>query len=75
VQVPPRPAHVPGAAAPAGAATNSALKQAQPVSSSLAKTAELARPAKKPANAGHMAILDTGSMVSLAQHTESRVRS
>lgn len=75
VQVPPRPARVPGAAAPAGAATNSALKQAQSVSSSLPKTAELARPAKKPANAGHMAILDTGSMVSLAQHTESRVRS
>ena len=72
VQVPPRPARVPGA----GAAKDvQAPKQVQPVSSALAKTAESTRPATKAANAGHMAILDTGSMVSLAQHTEARVRS
>lgn len=72
VQVPPRPPRAPGAAASKGV---QAVKQVQPVDSSLAKTAESARPAKKPADAGHMAILDTGSMVSLAQHTEARVRS
>ena len=77
VQVPPRPARVPGAATPAGAAKGGhAPKQVQPVGSSLAKTAEPAtRPAKTPVDAGHMAVLDTGSMVSLAQHTEARVRS
>lgn len=72
VQVPPRPDRVPGVGASKDV---QAPKQAQPVSSSLAKTAESARPATKAANAGHMAILDTGSMVSLAQHREARVRS
>ncbi|WP_457973267.1 hypothetical protein [Arthrobacter sp. D1-17] len=76
VQVPPQPARLPGAATPSRAAQDAeAPKQVQPVSSSLAKPAEPARPEKKPADAGHMAILDTGSMVSLAQHTEARVRS
>jgi hypothetical protein len=72
VQVPPRPARMPGAGSSKDAP---APKQVHPVNSSLAKTAESARPAKKAADAGHMAILDTGSMVSLAQHTEARVRS
>lgn len=72
VQVPPRPARVPAAGASTGV---QAPKQVQPVSSSPGKTAEAARPAKKPVDAGHMAILDTGSMVSLAQHTEARIRS
>ena len=72
VQLPPRPARVPGAG-PARDAQPP--RQVQPAGSSLAKTAEAARPAKKAADAGHMAILDTGSMVSLAQHTEARVRS
>jgi hypothetical protein len=72
VQVPPRPARMPGA----GSAKDvQATKQVHPVNSSLTKTAESARPGKKAADAGHMAILDTGSMVSLAQHTEARVRS
>jgi hypothetical protein len=43
---------------------------------SLAKSAtEPPRQVTKPAAAGHMAILDTGSLVSLAQHTESHIRS
>lgn len=43
---------------------------------SLEKSAtEPPRQVKKPAAAGHMAILDTGSLVSLAQHTESHIRS
>lgn len=43
---------------------------------SLEKSAtEPPRQVKKPADAGHMAILDTGSLVSLAQRTESHIRS
>ncbi|MBT2522349.1 hypothetical protein [Arthrobacter sp. ISL-28] len=43
---------------------------------SLAKSAtEPPLQVQKPAAAGHMAILDTGSLVSLAQHTESHIRS
>jgi hypothetical protein len=72
LQVPPRPARMPGAGASKGL---QGPQQVQPVQSSLAKAAEQPRPAKKPADAGHMAILDTGSLVSLAQHTEARVRS
>ena len=45
-----------------------------PVRSALALSAQPPRPARKPA-AGHMAVLDTGSMVSLAQHEDARVRS
>lgn len=72
VQVPPRPARMPGAGPSKDV---QATKQVHPANSSLTKTAESARPGKKAADAGHMAILDTGSMVSLAQHTEARVRS
>ncbi|MCC2660197.1 MAG: hypothetical protein K0R37_971 [Arthrobacter sp.] len=72
VQVPPRPARMPGAGSSKDV---QATKQVHPANSSLTKTAESARPGKKAADAGHMAILDTGSMVSLAQHTEARVRS
>lgn len=46
-----------------------------PVRSALALSAQPPRPARKPAAAGHMAVLDTGSMVSLAQHEDVRVRS
>ena len=46
-----------------------------PVRSALALSAQPPRPARKPAAAGHMAVLDTGSMVSLAQHEDARVRS
>ena len=46
-----------------------------PVRSALALSAQPPRPARKPAAAGHMAVLDTGSMVSLAQHADARVRS
>lgn len=72
VHVPPRPARMPGAGSSKDV---QAPKQVHPVNSSLAKTAESARPAKKAADVGHMAILDTGSTVSLAQHPEARVRS
>lgn len=44
-----------------------------PVRSALALSAQPPRPSRKPA--GHMAVLDTGSMVSLAQHEDVRVRS
>lgn len=46
-----------------------------PVRSALALSAQPPRPSRKPAAAGHMAVLDTGSMVSLAQHEDVRVRS
>jgi hypothetical protein len=46
-----------------------------PVRSALALSAQPPRPARKPAAAGHLAVLDTGSMVSLAQHEDARVRS
>lgn len=46
-----------------------------PVRSALALSAQPPRPARKPTAAGHMAVLDTGSMVSLAQHEDARVRS
>jgi hypothetical protein len=46
-----------------------------PVRSALALSAQPPRPARKPTAAGHMAVLDTGSMVSLAQHEDVRVRS
>lgn len=46
-----------------------------PVRSALALSAQPPRPVRKPAAAGHMAVLDTGSMVSLAQHEDARVRS
>jgi hypothetical protein len=46
-----------------------------PVRSALALSAQPPRPARKPSAAGHMAVLDTGSMVSLAQHEDVRVRS
>ncbi|MFJ5699791.1 hypothetical protein [Arthrobacter sp. NPDC093139] len=76
-QVPPRPTRAPraGASGPDAAKGAGSAPQVQPVQSSLAASAQPARPAKKPADVGHMAVLDTGSMVSLAQHTENRVRS
>jgi hypothetical protein len=69
-QAPPPPPHAPGAKG-----NGKGAKSPQPAQSSPAKSAQAARPAKKPADAGHMAILDTGSMVSLSQHAESRIRS
>lgn len=69
-RVPAPPAHAPGSkGAPAAMGS-------QPAPPSLAKSdAQPARPVKKPADVGHMAILDTGSLVSLAQHTEAHIRS
>jgi hypothetical protein len=69
-QAPPLPSHAPGAKG-----NGKGAKSPQPAQSSPATAAQAARPVKKPADAGHMAILDTGSMVSLSQHTESRIRS
>jgi hypothetical protein len=69
-QVPPPPSHAPGEKR-----SGNGAKSPQPAQPLTANSAQPARPAKKPANAAHMAILDTGSMVSLAQHTESRIRS
>jgi hypothetical protein len=76
-QVPPRPTRAPkaGASGPEAAKGAGSAPQVQPAQSSLAASAQPPRPAKKPADVGHMAVLDTGSMVSLAQHTENRVRS
>ncbi|MEN8585029.1 hypothetical protein ABFP37_20265 [Burkholderia sp. RS01] len=61
----------PNAEAPAPGETGP--KEA-PARSALALSAQPPRPARKPA-AGNMAVLDTGSMVSLAQHEDVRVRS
>ena len=71
-KVPPRPSRAPGAGMANGAGSPQTV---QAVQSSLATSAQPPRPAKKPGSTGHMAVLDTGSMVSLAQHTENRVRS
>lgn len=74
-KVPPRPSRAPGAGTAKGAGSPQPVQPVQAVQSSLATSAQPPRPAKKPGSAGHMAVLDTGSMVSLAQHTENRVRS
>lgn len=63
---------VPHPDAPASSETGT---KGAPVRSALALSAQPPRPARKPAAAGHMAVLDTGSMVSLAQHEDVRVRS
>ena len=44
------------------------------VRSALALSAQPPRPARKPAVAAHAAVLDTGSMTSLAQHPDVRTR-
>jgi len=44
------------------------------VRSALALSAQPPRPARKPAVAGHVTVLDTGSMTSLAQHPDVRTR-
>lgn len=44
------------------------------VRSALAVSAQPPRPARKPAVAGHVTVLDTGSMTSLAQHPDARTR-
>lgn len=61
---------------PAGqsAISKGAAGKGETVRSALALSAQPPRPARKPAVAGHVAILDTGSMTSLAQHPDARTR-
>ncbi|MFE4543652.1 hypothetical protein [Arthrobacter sp. NPDC056727] len=65
-------------AAPAETADRSAGKgtasKGETVRSALALSAQPPRPARKPAVAGHVTVLDTGSMTSLAQHPDARTR-
>ncbi|MFC7848052.1 hypothetical protein ACFUTU_06195 [Arthrobacter sp. NPDC057388] len=51
-----------------------AASKGEPVRSALALSAQPPRPARKPAVAGHVSVLDTGSMTSLAQHPDARTR-
>ncbi|MFF2319214.1 hypothetical protein ACFVTE_23455 [Arthrobacter sp. NPDC058097] len=51
-----------------------AASKGETVRSALALSAQPPRPARKPAVAGHVTVLDTGSMTSLAQHPDARTR-
>ena len=57
-----------------GAASKGGASKGEPVRSALALSAQPPRPARKPAVAGHVTVLDTGSMTSLAQHADARTR-
>jgi hypothetical protein len=70
---------VPAGAAGSGTASNGAdsrspASKGETVRSALALSAQPPRPARKPAAAGHVTVLDTGSMTSLAQHPDARTR-
>jgi hypothetical protein len=58
----------------AGASGKGAATKGETVRSALALSAQPPRPARKPAVAGHVTVLDTGSMTSLAQHPDARTR-
>ncbi|HKS02406.1 MAG TPA: hypothetical protein VJS86_12085 [Arthrobacter sp.] len=57
-----------------GATGKGTASKGEPVRSALALSAQPPRPARKPAVAGHVSVLDTGSMTSLAQHPDARTR-
>lgn len=57
-----------------GASGKGAANKGETVRSALALSAQPPRPARKPAVAGHVTVLDTGSMTSLAQHPDARTR-
>ncbi|WP_314196008.1 hypothetical protein [uncultured Arthrobacter sp.] len=57
-----------------GAPNKSATSKGETVRSALALSAQPPRPARKPAVAGRVTVLDTGSMTSLAQHPDARTR-
>ena len=65
---------VPANPASTGATSNSATSKGEMVRSALALSAQPPRPARKPSVAGHVTVLDTGSMTSLAQHPDARTR-
>ena len=57
-----------------GATSKGTASKGEPIRSALALSAQPPRPARKPAAAGHVSVLDTGSMTSLAQHPDARTR-
>ncbi|WP_353710447.1 hypothetical protein [Arthrobacter sp. K5] len=57
-----------------GAPNKSATSKGENVRSALALSAQPPRPARKPAVAGRVTVLDTGSMTSLAQRPDARTR-
>jgi len=59
---------------PAEPASPGNTSKGETVRSALALSAQPPRPARKPAIAAHAAVLDTGSMTSLAQHPDIRSR-
>lgn len=65
---------VPADPASSGATNRGATSKGETVRSALALSAQPPRPARKPAVAGHVTVLDTGSMTSLAQHPDARTR-
>jgi hypothetical protein len=56
------------------ASSKGATNKGETVRSALALSAQPPRPARKPAAPGHVTVLDTGSMTSLAQHPDARTR-
>ncbi|WP_194717997.1 hypothetical protein, partial [Arthrobacter ipis] len=65
---------VPAGSSSTGAASTGASGKGTTVRSALALSAQPPQPARKPAVAGHVTVLDTGSMTSLAQHPDARAR-
>ncbi|APX02240.1 hypothetical protein [Arthrobacter sp. QXT-31] len=65
---------VPAEAAGSGNTGKGNASKGETVRSALALSAQPPRPARKPAVAAHAAVLDTGSMTSLAQHPDVRTR-
>ena len=65
---------VPAEPSSPGASGKGAASKGETVRSALALSAQPPRPARKPAVAGHVTVLDTGSMTSLAQHPDARTR-
>jgi hypothetical protein len=64
----------PAAKAEAPSKGEGTASKGETVRSALALSAQPPRPARKPAVAGHVTVLDTGSMTSLAQHPDVRSR-
>ena len=65
---------VPAEPAGTGNAGTGTASKGETVRSALAASAQPPRPARKPAIATHAAVLETGSMTSLAQHPDVRTR-
>ncbi|MDP9696880.1 UNVERIFIED_ORG: hypothetical protein J2X79_004463 [Arthrobacter globiformis] len=65
---------VPAEPSSTGATSTGASGRGATVRSALALSAQPPQPARKPAVAGHVTVLDTGSMTSLAQHPDARAR-